>query len=132
MQYVHVHVHCVYMLYIHVHVNMFYIVFPESYAPFQSMAERESFLTVDSQLATAPGPAHYTPTHESHVKGGDTLQSRVCIYCPENVHTYTCTCTNAYTLLMHVYTTMYMYIHCKSIYNMYAVFSIHVFLIVNL
>ncbi|XP_064382075.1 sperm-tail PG-rich repeat-containing protein 2-like isoform X2 [Halichondria panicea] len=31
-----------------------------SYAPFQSMAVRESFLTVNDTLAAAPGPGHYT------------------------------------------------------------------------
>ena len=34
----------------------------ESYAPFQSMAVRESFLTVSENLAAAPGPGHYSPT----------------------------------------------------------------------
>ena len=53
-------------------------ILPESYAPFCSMAVRESFLTVDQQLATAPGPAHYTPDLvEDHVKGGDSLKSKV-------------------------------------------------------
>ena len=50
----------------------------ESYAPFCSMAVRKSFLTVDQQLATAPGPSHYTPDLEDHVKGGDSLKSKVC------------------------------------------------------
>ena len=49
----------------------------ECYAPFCSMAVRESFLTVDGQLAAAPGPAHYTPSLETHVKGGDSLKSKV-------------------------------------------------------
>ncbi|CAI7995002.1 Sperm-tail PG-rich repeat-containing protein 2, partial [Geodia barretti] len=48
----------------------------ESYAPFCSMAVRKSFLTVDQQLATAPGPSHYTPDLEDHVKGGDSLKSK--------------------------------------------------------
>ena len=41
------------------------------------MAVRESFLTVGGQLAAAPGPAHYTPSLEAHVKGGDSLKSKV-------------------------------------------------------
>ena len=53
--------------------------FPESYAPFCSMAGRQSFLTVDPQQAAAPGPAHYTPDLEDHVKGGDSLKSKVCL-----------------------------------------------------
>ncbi|CAI8002297.1 Sperm-tail PG-rich repeat-containing protein 2 [Geodia barretti] len=40
------------------------------------MAVRKSFLTVDQQLATAPGPSHYTPDLEDHVKGGDSLKSK--------------------------------------------------------
>ena len=51
--------------------------FLESYAPFQCMEARESFLIVDKQLAAAPGPAHYTPALEEHVKGGDSLMSKV-------------------------------------------------------
>jgi hypothetical protein len=40
------------------------------------MTVRESFLTVDGQLAAAPGPSHYTPFLMTHVKGGDSLQSK--------------------------------------------------------
>ena len=42
------------------------------------MTVRKSFLTVDQQLAAAPGPSHYTPDVEDHVKGGDSLKSKVC------------------------------------------------------
>ena len=49
-----------------------------SYAPFCSMAVRRSFLTVGEQQASAPGPAHYTPTLEDDVKGGGSLKSKVC------------------------------------------------------
>ena len=41
------------------------------------MTVRESFLTVDNQIAAAPGPAHYTSTLEDHIKGGDSLKSTV-------------------------------------------------------
>ena len=54
------------------------IICTESYAPFCSMAVRRSFLTVGEQQASAPGPAHYTPTLEDDVKGGGSLKSKVC------------------------------------------------------
>ena len=69
----------------------------ESFAPFCSMAMRESFLTVSQQQALAPGPAHYAHYHEDHVKGGDSLKSKVtfvvymyvCMYCM-HVFMYVC------------------------------------------
>ena len=54
------------------------IICTENYAPFCSMAVRRSFLTVGEQQASAPGPAHYTPTLEDDVKGGGSLKSKVC------------------------------------------------------
>lgn len=87
---VYVHIH-LYRLHIH---TLFFLshfsclLYTESYAPFQSMAVRESFLTVGGQMAAAPGPAHYTPTQEMHVKGGDSLQSQVLLFMYVCVHEY--------------------------------------------
>ena len=39
---------------------LFLSFFTDSYAPFQSMSVRESFLTVNESLAAAPGPGHYS------------------------------------------------------------------------
>ena len=81
-QQIHVHVHlyiCTVYVYIHcIHTHS--LLNTESYAPFQCMALRESFLTVGGHVAAAPGPAHYTPTEELHVKGGDSLQSKVLLF----------------------------------------------------
>ena len=37
-----------------------FVYITESYAPFQSMSVRESFLTVNESLVSAPGPGHYS------------------------------------------------------------------------
>lgn len=50
---------CCTMYSIHISVYLLYTC-TESYAPFQSMAVRESFLTVNQTLAAAPGPGHYS------------------------------------------------------------------------
>ena len=51
---------------------------PGSYAPFQSMSVRESFLTIDEGTAAAPGPAHYSfPINLSSIKGGSSLNNKV-------------------------------------------------------
>ena len=48
------------------------------YAPFLSMAVRESFLTVGEQLAAAPGPGHYSHnTAFRPTKGGGILHNKV-------------------------------------------------------
>lgn len=44
---------------------------PETYAPFQTMSARESFLTISEGAAAAPGPGHYSPIMKSsNIKGG--------------------------------------------------------------
>lgn len=55
-------------------------IFAENYAPFQSMSDRESFLTINEGVAAAPGPGHYTPLIGSGgVKGGSSLSYKVSI-----------------------------------------------------
>lgn len=52
--------------------------FLESYAPFQSMSVRESFLTISEGVAAAPGPGHYSPlNNSSSAKGGCSLGNKV-------------------------------------------------------
>ena len=55
--------------------------FLTGFAPFLSMSKRESFLTVNEQVAVAPGPGYYTPPSSSSSartnKGGASLQNRV-------------------------------------------------------
>ena len=57
------------------------------YAPFLSMAVRESFLTVGEQLAAAPGPGHYSlNTAFRPNKGGGILHNKVAIVCSDSTH----------------------------------------------
>ena len=130
---VRVYAQCTYM---YIYDCMYYrklymhVLHVESYAPFQSMAARESFLTVDSQLVAAPGPAHYTPTLEAHihVKGGDSLQSKVHTF----MYMYTCiymysrysTCIYMYIVYMYwyMYSTCIMYLHVYTCIHMYMVY----------
>ena len=86
------------------------------------MAGRQSFLTVDPQQAAAPGPAHYTPDLEDHVKGGDSLKSKVCLtLC---VHPRQHEAINMYVILL-----MYMYIilyHVHNVVNSALLLSMYV------
>jgi len=51
------------------------------YAPFLSMAVRESFLTVGESLAAAPGPGHYSPDATfKKTKGGGILHNKVHVW----------------------------------------------------
>lgn len=60
---------------------MFFIYLLESYAPFQSMSVRESFLTINDGVAAAPGPGHYSPLkNSSAVKGGCSLGNKVSLH----------------------------------------------------
>lgn len=49
-----------------------------SYAPFLSMAVRESFPSVSDQLAAAPGPGHYSlqTQHDANSRGAGSLQNK--------------------------------------------------------
>ena len=56
-------------------------IFLVSYAPFQSMSIRESFLTISEGVAAAPGPGYYTPLINSgNIKGGNSLTNKVSKY----------------------------------------------------
>lgn len=48
----------------------------DGYAPFLSMAMRDSFLTVKDNVAVAPGPGVYDPKIYDHIKGASTLANR--------------------------------------------------------
>lgn len=48
----------------------------DGYAPFLSMAGRETFLNVSDQVVAAPGPGHYDLGPSDGVKGGSTLANR--------------------------------------------------------
>ena len=57
-----------------------YILVAESYAPFLSMAARESFLVVPDTLVAAPGPGQYSLGFAfDKAKGGGALNNKVCV-----------------------------------------------------
>ena len=61
------------------------------YAPFLSMAVRESFLTVGEQLAAAPGPGHYSHhTAFRPTKGGGILHNKVVRVYSDCIQTVKC------------------------------------------
>jgi len=58
------------------------------YAPFLSMAVRESFLTVGESLAAAPGPGHYSPDATfKKTKGGGILHNKAKRFTPPSSKT---------------------------------------------
>ena len=83
------------------------------------MAVRESFLTVSQQQALAPGPAHYTHYHEDHVKGGDSLKSKVILFSLCCVHV--CTVCMYSCMYSCMYACMYecMHVCVKSIHSIF-------------
>ena len=48
----------------------------DGFAPFQSMATRETFLDISEQVVSAPGPGQYDPGLSGRIKGGSTIANR--------------------------------------------------------